>query len=92
MQTRKVSGVRTDITTENGTTHVSYRGTRVCSFNAKSITLRSNGWETATTKLRMNQASNQYDLGFSVYQKARAWFVAFKGQVLPFSDGMTLTR
>lgn len=91
-QTQKVTGVRTDIFTEDGQTHVSYRGTRVVSFDEKTITLRSGGWETFTTKVRMNQTANQFELGFYVYQEHYTWYVNFKGERLEFSNGMTLTR
>ncbi len=69
-QTAKVSGVATTIRTDTNGTHVRYHSTDVVSFNDKTITLRTGGWNTATTRLRMNQASNQFHLGFSVYQKA----------------------
>lgn len=91
-QTQRVTGVMTDIYTDEKGTHVSYRGTRVVSFNEKEITLRSNGWETATTKNRMNQAANQFNLGFSVYQERSTWFVNWRGTTTLFRDGMTLPR
>lgn len=92
MQTQKVQGVRTDIFTDEHGTHVSYRGTKVVSFNADTIILRSGGWQTNTTKLRMNQASNQYRLGYQVYQVNFDWIVRYKGQDRPFVDGMTINR
>jgi hypothetical protein len=53
------------------------------------VHLDSGGWRTTTTKNRMNQASNEYGLGFQVSQKDGAWTVYTKGEALPFSDGMT---
>jgi hypothetical protein len=55
-----------------------------------SITLRSGGYRTRTTKLAMNQVSNQFGLGFKVFQKDFDWFVEWKGKTLPFEDGMLL--
>ena len=70
---------------------VVYHQTTVVHVQAdKGIKLDSGGWRTATTKTRMNQASNQYGLGFRVYQTGGAWFVTWKGQDLPFTDGMVL--
>jgi len=37
----------------------------------------------------MNQASNEYDLGYQVFQKKGKWFVDFKGDTIPF-EGKTL--
>jgi hypothetical protein len=41
----------------------------------------------------MNQAARQFNLGFSVYQRAFDWFVELdNGQILEFSDGMKIPR
>lgn len=82
----------TTIITENGKTFVRYHWTDVIGFDSKEIVLDSNGWKTATTKMRMNQASNQFGLGFTVTQKDFEWFVEFKGKTIAFKDGMTLKR
>lgn len=96
-QTKQVRGVATSIHHKDGATHVRYHDTDVVSFTRGEthplITLRSGGWQTATTKARMNQASNQFDLGFQVYQKDFAWFVNSSEfpDPLPFEDGMQFT-
>jgi hypothetical protein len=38
----------------------------------------------------MNQASNQFDLGFGVYQRKNQWYVDWKGATFEFVDGMIL--
>lgn len=86
----QVGKVATSIFTENGKTRVIYHSTAVVSFDADTITLNSGGWFTATTKTRMNQASNHFDLGYQVSQKSGQWFVTYRGQNLPF-DGNTIT-
>jgi hypothetical protein len=93
-QTQQVRGVATTIHTgaHPEDMQVWYHGTCVVEFNPARIRLHSGGWRTATTKLRMNQASNQFKLGYSVYQKNHAWLVDFNGQTLPFEDGMILQR
>jgi len=92
-QTQQARGVKTSIRTDDsGRTYVNYRGTDFVSFDANTITLRSGGWLTATTKTRMNQASNQFDLGYSVFQKNFEWFVRLEGRNLEFVDGMTIVR
>ena len=92
-QTMEVRGTATSIfTDENGTTHVQYHATRVVSFDSGAIVLRSGGHHTNTTKTRMNQASNEFGLGFSVYQKNHNWYVDYNGATVDFQDGMVLSR
>ena len=91
-QTQKVSGVATKIFTDNGMTNVVYHKTAVVKFNHSKIVLNSGGWRTVTTKTRMNQTSNQFNLGYQVFQKDFEWYVDFKGQTLEFTDGMELIK
>lgn len=84
MQLQEVRGVATTVVRGEDKTHVTYHQTRVVSFDHDKIVLDTGGWKTATTKARMNQASNEYNLGYRVYQKDFEWFVAYKGQTIPF--------
>jgi len=60
------------------------------------IILDSGGYRTATTKSRMNQAANEYDLGFSVYQRGGKWFYNCNPvdrrhwRRIPFEDGIVI--
>jgi len=89
-----VGRTATTIKTENGITQVTYHSTVVVEFNHEKITLNSGGWRTATTKTRMNQTSNQFDLGFGVFQKDFDWRVYINrlDVSLPFYDGMIIIR
>lgn len=78
---------------ETGTTvTVRYHNTDVVNvYRDGRIKLNSGGWRTATTKNRMNQASNQFGLGYRVYQIDFKWFVDCPdGVARPFWDGMIL--
>ena len=67
--------------------------TEVVRFNDKKIILNSGGWQTVTTKTRMNQASNQFGLGYYVYQKDHEWFVDYNGCTdAEFYDGFEIER
>jgi len=93
-QTQKFTGRARAIRTlpETGTRNYFYHATAVVGvFKDGTIRLNSGGWRTATTKNAMNQASNQNRLGFTVFQKAGAWFVTWKGETLDFTDGMFLS-
>ena len=84
----------TAIYSDNGTTKVILYSTKIVEWNHNrdSIILNNGGWMTATTKRRMNQVAEQFDLGFTVYQKDFEWYVVLNGQTLPFENGMELRR
>lgn len=86
MQTREVRGIATSIGEENGYNYVKYHTTKVVQFNHNEIILDTGGYLTYTTKLRMNQAASQFDLGFQVYQKNFDWFVDYDGETIEFTD------
>ena len=88
----KVGAHKTAVLVEDGQLTVIYHNTAVVKANFGKIVLNSGGWQTQTTKLRMNQASNEYNLGFEVFQRDYEWFVDFKGETIPFTDEMVLVR
>jgi hypothetical protein len=91
-QTQVCRGVNTNVRSRDGKIICTYHQTDVVAVDAVTITLRNGGYETATTKLRMNQMSNQFELGYQVWQKNFEWFVDYKGKTIPFEDGMVLAR
>lgn len=88
----EIGTVATVTVINNKDTCVIYHDTTVVKFNDAQIVLESGGWRTATTKRRMNQASNVYGLGYQVYQKDKTWYVDYQGETLEFYDGMALIR
>ena len=93
-QTTQVRGIATHIRHAGDFTLVFYHNTAVVRFDATKIWLNSGGWRTPTTKLRMNQAASQFNLGYRVYQHDFAWYVKLSDndQPLIFSDGMVFAR
>lgn len=89
-QTQQVRGVATNIRTENGYTIVRYHNTDVVKFNDKEIILNSGGWRTNTTKTRMDQTRNQFNLPFAVFQKNYEWYVHTKNGIVDYFDGMII--
>lgn len=76
-----------------GSTQVVFHQTPVVTFDAHRIALNTGGWRTRSSKVRMNQASQEFGLGFRVYQKQGAWFVKCDGQVHAFAeDRLELSR
>ena len=82
----------TTIYNDNGTTKVILYSTKIVEWNHNrdSIILNNGGWMTVTSKRRMNQVAEQFDLGFTVYQKDFEWYVVLNGQTLLFENGMEL--
>lgn len=92
-QTTKVRGVATSVRREvDGTLVVRYHSTDVVTVQPDgTVILKTGGWKSNTTKLRMNQAAHEYNLPYRVGQKDFSWFVTVKdGRTLNF-DGDTLT-
>ena len=58
----------------------------------KELTLFDGGWQTVTTKSRLNALCNEFATGFSVFQKNWEWFVGdFKNKTIKdFTDGITV--
>lgn len=87
-QIQRVKGVATSIRTEhlgkNPSTIIQYHDTDVVSFNTEEIVLNNGGYITVTTRTRMNQASNQFGLGYHVSIKQGEMYVTFKGKTLKF--------
>ena len=70
---------------------VTYQNTAVVQvLNNRYVTLDNGGWYTATSKLRMNQASMEYSLGYSVYQVDFTWYVSIGDDVEPYYNGIVI--
>ena len=54
------------------------------------VTLSSGGWKTPTTKNHINEVAHELGLDFGIYQRNYEWFIDYKGQQMPFEDGMVL--
>lgn len=86
-QQHTVGRVATTVFTDDrGRTQCVYHSTAVASFDDERIILNTGGYHTYTTKLRMNQFSNQFRLGYEVYQRDFDWFITFDGKTIPFDD------
>ena len=80
-------GTKIDILNE-GTINVLYHDTVILERRTDgNVILNTGGYKTTTTKKRMNQASELYDLGFSVYQRNHEWYVEnANGNVQHYKD------
>ncbi len=92
----KVGTHKTAIYQSDGYTVAQSHDTQIVRFNDDEIILNSGGWQTVTTKRRMNQVSDVFHLGFRVSQRQGEWFVDYFaneiGDTYSFNDGMILER
>ena len=58
--------------------------------NLKAVKLSSCGYETRTTKSRLNALLQEVKYGCSIFQKNFNWFVSYNDETASFWDGMIL--
>ena len=56
-----------------------------------ALRLSSCGYETVTTKSRLNAILEEVKYGCRVFQKQFEWFISYQGQTESFWNGMILT-
>ena len=90
-QQQTIGTHRTTVATDDDVLMVTYHNTVVVKVtNNRYVTLNTGGWYTNTTKTRMNQASNQYGLRYSVYQVDFTWYVSIGDDIEPYYDGIVI--
>ena len=72
--------------------HIFLHGHQIATVdhNTNAVKLSSCGYETVTTKSRLNALLSEVKYGARVYQKNWDWFLSFNNQVQTFFDGMIL--
>ena len=58
--------------------------------NLKALKISSCGWQTVTTKSRLNAILDEVKYGAKVFQRNWNWFVSYNNQTESFWDGMIL--
>ena len=90
------SGSNTTVfTTDDGLESTVYlHGNHIATFwhDTRQLQLKDGGWQSNTTKSRLNALCNEFATGFSVFQKNWNWFVSdFQSKVTrDFTDGITV--
>ena len=68
-------------------------GNHIATYNYanKELSLFDGGWQSVTTKSRLNALCNEFATGFGVFQKNWDWFVSdFQNTIVDFTDGITV--
>ena len=71
---------------------VRLHGHHIATFdhNLRAVKISSCGWQTVTTKSRLNAILSEVKYGCRVFAKNFDWFVSFNDQTTSFWDGMIL--
>ena len=64
------------------------------SHTDRSLTLLDGGWQSVTTKSRLNALCSEFKPAFGVFQKNWTWYVSdrLNNQVFPFVSGGLITN
>ena len=88
------AGSNTQVSTTQNTncSSVFLHGHQIATFdhNLKALKISSCGYETVTTKSRLNAILKEVKYGAKVFAKNFDWFVSYQGKTASFWDGMIL--
>ena len=89
----------------NSNTQVNYNSNTDCSavylhgnqiatvdHNTNAVKLSSCGWQSVTTKSRLNAILQEVITGARVFQRDFNWFLSYANQTHDFMDGMILSQ
>jgi hypothetical protein len=75
---------------DDETVAIMYHRTNILKINSESVvTINTGGWETTTTKDRLNQFLSCR--GFGIFQKKGTWYIRGNDETVPYEDGMSIT-
>ena len=83
----KTNGVTTDV-------DVFLHGNHIASLDTASnqLTIKDGGWQSVTTKSRLNALLDEFAPSMGIFQKDWIWYLSdrLSGSVVPFISGMTV--
>ena len=93
---RNWAGSNTTVfTTDNGLESTVYlHGNHIATYfhDTRELQLFDGGWQSVTTKSRLNALLSEFKPGFGVFQKNWQWFISdrFSGINIPFISGTSV--
>ena len=87
------AGSNTTVITEDNISTVMLHGNHIATYyhNTKELALFDGGWQSNTTKSRLNALCAEFAIGFGVFQKNWEWFISdFSNDKKEFADGITV--
>ena len=80
----------TEVVACSNVTDVFLHGNLIARIGETWIELFDGGYQSKTTKSRLNAILSEHGCGESIFQKNFQWFVNFQGSPIPFFSGMRL--
>jgi len=80
----------TIVITEDSISKVLLYGNKIAEIGDNFIQLFDGGWQTKTTKGRLNSILSEHGNGDYIFQKNKEWFVKTDDKIIPFENGMIL--
>ena len=87
---RNFSSANTSVSHANGEANVYLHGNHIATVTNNSLILFDGGWQSNTTKSRLNALLDEFSYGMRVFQKNYEWFVGYKNVKEDFVSGMEL--
>ena len=83
----KTNGITTDV-------DVFLHGNHIASLDTAThkLTIKDGGWQSVTTKSRLNALLDEFAPSMGIFQKDWVWYLSDRltGSVVPFISGMTV--
>ena len=80
-----------DNTIENWFVYLHGNHIATYNYDLKELSLYDGGWQSVTTKSRLNALLFEFATGFSVFQKNWDWYVSdFQNNIKDFYNGLTV--
>ena len=73
-----------------GEADVYLHGNHIATVKSNSIIIKDGGWQSNTTKSRLNALLDEFSYGMRVFQKNFEWYVGYKNVKEDFISGMEL--
>ena len=89
-QGRNFSSSNTSVQHDGAETFVYLHGNHIATVRQNSILLFDGGWQSNTTKSRLNALLDEFSYGARVFQRNFEWFVGYKNLKEDFVDGFEL--
>ena len=70
-----------------GEADVYLHGNHIATVKDHSIIIKDGGWQSNTTKSRLNALLDEFSYGMRVFQKNYEWFISYAGKTFDFVSG-----
>ena len=87
---RNFSNSNTQVTHDSEGANVYLHGNHIATVKRNSIIIKDGGWQSNTTKSRLNALLDEFTTNTRVFQKNWTWFVGYKNVSEDFVSGMEL--